>query len=112
MTLNCLENPQIPIFTLQDFAVGTVSLFPPYNSRRRGVCLILPPQLGEGRGGERKKSNPSENTGIFLCSDYGGGLKKQEKPETNAGWPEESERKRKIPVFSRPDNQKSKIKTF
>ena len=51
MTLNRLENPQIPIFTLQDFAVGTVSLFPPYNSRRRGVCLILPPQLGEGRGG-------------------------------------------------------------
>ncbi len=75
MTLNRLENPQIPIFTLQDFAVGTVSLFPPYNSRRRGVCLILPPQalliselfpspMGEGarRAGEglhfREKPGP------------------------------------------------------
>ena len=56
MTLNCLENPQIPIFTLQDFALGTVSLFPPYNSRRRGVCLILPPQLGEGLAVKRLKT--------------------------------------------------------
>ena len=83
--------------------VGTALLFPPYFLRgsARPKCGI-----------RTEKANPSENAGIFLCSDYGGGLKKQEKPETNAEWPEESERKRKIPVFSRPCIQKSKIKTF
>lgn len=41
-----------------------------------------------------------ESVGIFLCSDYGGGLINQEKVEPNAECPGESERKRKIPTLS------------
>ncbi len=41
-----------------------------------------------------------ESVGIFLCSDYGGGLKNWGKFEFNVECPEESERKRKIPTLS------------
>lgn len=41
-----------------------------------------------------------EKRKIFLWSDYGGDLMNQEKLQNSAAWSEESERKRKIFLFS------------